>query len=270
MKGTQLGKIQGERMRRIQRGPCLVLLGSALAAPPGSSSGQDGAPQIDPRADRILEQSGAYLAQAGGFTFHAETTVDDPLPSGVLVQLGVRLDVAVRRPDRIRADFSGDRRARSFYYDGSTFTLLHRDQDLYATERAAQTIDAALDQALDRFGVTLPLSDLAYADPYATLIASVESGTYVGRHEVDGIPCHHLAFTQETIDWEIWIEDGIQIVPRKLHVVYKREPGQPRYTARLSRWSFPETLPDALFSFSPPPGAEEIELIPADGEGATP
>ena len=43
---------------------------------------------------------------------------------------------------------------------------------------------------------------------------NVETGTYVGQPVVRGVPTHHLAFTQKNIDWQLWIEDGANPVPR--------------------------------------------------------
>ena len=83
----------------------------------------------------------------------------------------------------------------------------------------------------------------------------------VGRHGVDGVPCHHLAFSQESIDWQIWIEDGPQPVPRKLVITYKTEPGSPQYVARLSNWDFEPRFSKQYFEFEVPADAGEIEFL---------
>ena len=63
-----------------------------------------------------------------------------------------------------------------------------------------------MDEALDRTGMVIPLADFLYSDVYDRLMGSVQRGVYLGVHDVDGIPCHHLAFEQETIDWQLWID----------------------------------------------------------------
>ena len=68
-------------------------------------------------------------------------------------------------------------------------------------------------------------------------------------------------FSQEVIDWQIWIEDGPRPVPRKLLITYKEEPGSPQYVARLSDWDFQPCLSDHYFRFQPPKGSDEIEFL---------
>ena len=87
-----------------------------------------------------------------------------------------------------------------------------------------------------------------------------------GLHRVDGVPCHHLAFAQETIDWQIWIDAGPRPVPRKLLIHHKDERGAPKYSARLSGWDFHPRLSDGFFEFHPPDGAAEVEFLPAQSK----
>lgn len=64
--------------------------------------------------------------------------------------------------------------------------------------------------------------------------ANVLFGFSVGVTQVEGVRCHHFAFVEQDIDWQIWIEDGTQWVPRKLVITYKTLPGAPQSTAVLS------------------------------------
>lgn len=266
--GADCVDMLGTERRLVRPWTCCLAIAALVAVLVGSGrlgAAQEGA-SIDPHADRVLRAMSAFLAAEQAFAFHAEAAVEDTLPTGTLVQLGYGLDVAIRRPDRIRADFAGDRGERLFTYDGETLTLLHRQERLYARAAAPSGIDAALDEAIDRLDVAIPLSDFAYSDPYAVLTERVEAGRYLGRHRVEGVPCHHLAFVQQDIDWQIWVEDGPQPVPRKLHVVYKSEPGAPRYTAVTSDWRLGLRLPDTVFAFDPPAGADEIGFAPVAAE----
>ena len=74
------------------------------------------------------------------------------------------------------------------------------------------------------------------------------------------MPCEHLAFSLENVDWQIWIEAGARPVPRKIVITYKDEENSPQYTAILSNWDFQTKLPDFLFKFAPPDGAKEINV----------
>ena len=79
-----------------------------------------------------------------------------------------------------------------------------------------------------------------------------------GLHQAAGVPCHHLAFSQEDIDWQIWIDAGPQPLPRKIVITYAEEPGAPQYTATIKRWSLDPKFTDELFHFVPPEGATKL------------
>lgn len=133
---------------------------------------------------------------------------------------------------------------------------------MYATSQVPPRIDEALDLVFDRFGLSVPIADFVYAEPDEVLLASVDDGHYAGRHAVDGVFCHHVAFTQESIDWQIWVEDGPQPVPRKLVITYKNEPGSPPYIARIGSWDFEPRLSESFFEYRPPADAGVIEFLP--------
>ena len=226
--------------------------------PPQVTGGLTG---VEPRADRILYEMGEYLRTAREFTFHADITNDVVSTSGPMVQYGGASDVSVRRPDRLYVDYSGDRRRSRVFIDGRRFTFYGMALGVYATTEVPPDLDAAIDHVFDTYGFSVPIADLLYSDPYAVLTENVWSGFWVGRHSIDGTPCHHLAFSQELIDWQIWIEDGPRPVPRKLVVTHKNEPGAPQYTAKLSGWDFEPRLSDHCFRFDPPVGTDRIEFL---------
>jgi len=106
----------------------------------------------------------------------------------------------------------------------------------------------------------MPLEDLVVSDPYQNVIHRISSGTDIGPVTVLGVPCEHLAFSLEKVDWQIWIEQGTVPVPRKIVITYKDEEGSPEYTAILSHWDFQTQLPDAVFSFEPAKDVTKIDV----------
>ncbi len=165
----------------------------------------------------------------------------------------------MERPNHVAADATGDTLNRASWYDGRTVTVLDKEHNVYATIEAPATIDATLDKIVDEYGVVLPLADLLYADPYAVLMAGVTYGRYLGIHQAAGVACHHLAFSQDTIEWQIWIDAGDKPLPRKLVISYVQEPGEPQYTAVIRRWNLESSVPEGLFTFEAPEGAQKIE-----------
>ena len=250
-------------MHLARRGLTVLTL-TILAA--GLSVAQE-PPKIDPHADRILKIMSDVLAAAEQFTVHNEATTDEIFATGQLVALTASIDVAVRRPDAAHAVLHGDLRPMRYWIGGWKLAVVDEKRWTYAVTQVAADLDGAIDDAWSKYGVKIPLVDFISNNPYEDLTRDVESGVYVGLHGVDGVPCHHLAFTQSDIDWQIWIEDGLLPLPRKLEITYKDEPGAPRYTAMLSDWNLSPDLGDVVFEFTPPDGAEQIEfaVVPAAG-----
>jgi hypothetical protein len=224
-----------------------------------------GAPAVAPqrrvevRAEQELKRMSDFLAKLPRFALEAEETFDE-LPDGQLRrQLTNVRRVAVERPNHVAADATGDTLNRAAWYDGRTVTVLDKEHNVYATIEAPATIDATFDVLQDRYGVVLPLADLLYADPYAVLMAGVTYGRYLGIHQAAGVPCHHLAFSQDTIEWQIWIDAGEKPLPRKLVISYVQEPGEPQYGAVIRRWNLESAAPDGLFTFEAPEGARKVD-----------
>ena len=75
--------------------------------------------------------------------------------------------------------------------------LYDPESGFYSLVEVPGDLDGALDHLLSEYGFSWPLADLAYSDPFVTMIEGVELGSYVGLHTVGDTPCHHLAFRQE-------------------------------------------------------------------------
>lgn len=248
----------------------LALGAAQVLSPPATAVAQEPAAaapapvrRLDPRADDILKKMGALLAAAPRFALEAEETFDEVSENAPRVQLTNLRRVGIERPSRFAADVTGDTLTRASWYDGTTLTVLDKARNAYLSVEAPGTIDAVLDKVADEYGVVIPLTDLLYADPYATLSEGVLYGEYLGLHQAAGVLCHHLAFSQATIDWQIWIEAEEQPLPRKLVITYVDEPGQPQYAAVIRRITLDPKFPEGLFRFEAPEGATRIDLAEA-------
>jgi len=225
---------------------------------------------VDPRADELMRQMSDRLARATAFALEAEESYDDVPEQSPRQQLTNVRHVAMRRPDRLVGDASGDALNRSFWYDGQTFAALDKEQFVWARGTVPPTVDQALDWVFEQTGTVVPLADFLYADSYARLMGHVQRGVYLGIHEAAGVPCHHLSFEQATIDWQIWIDAGPEPLPRKLVITYKTEDEVPQYAVTIRSWNLQAQLPDALFAFSPPDGARRIDVVAMGGPEGIP
>ena len=260
----------------MKRGLWTVLAALVLAPLAGAQEPAPDGPsaplprRVEARADAELKKMGAFLAGLPHFALEAEETFDE-IPDGQLRrQLTNVRRIAVERPSHLAADVTGDTLNRASWYDGRTATILDKERNVYATVEAPGTIDATFDMLADRYGIEFPLVDLLYSDPYAVLIQGVTYGRYLGIHRAAGVECHHLAFSQETIEWQIWIDAGEKPLPRKLVISYVQEPGEPQYSAVIRRWNLESSVPEGLFTFEAPEGAPRVDPqpIPRGGDAA--
>jgi hypothetical protein len=224
---------------------------------------------VDPRAEALMRQMSEYLARAGAFALEAEEQYDEVPEHSPRQQLTNLRHVAMRRPDRLVGDASGDAVNRSFWYDGRTFAAHDKEQHVWAQGAVPPTADEALDWVFNQTGTVVPLADFLYANPYERMMPGVQRGVYLGVHEAAGVPCHHLSFEQATIDWQIWIDAGKEPLPRKLVIAYKTEDEVPQYTVTIRKWNLDARLPDALFAFTPPEGATRVEVTAFAGPQET-
>ena len=223
---------------------------------------QEGEPQLDresARIDGILRQMGDFLSSAQSFGFTAHELIDE-VEEGQRIQYSNSRSMLVRRPDRIATEAYGDLVNRSVWYDGKSFTLLDREFNTYIQVPAPNSIDAVLDQIEEQLEVVIPLGEVLSEDVYQALTPQIRQAQYLGLHQVRGIECHHIIFTQDDLDWQLWVEASSTPVPRKLIIVYKREPGIPQYSAVISEWDFTVATPDELFEFRAPEGARELDM----------
>jgi len=223
-------------------------------------------PSIDPEAERLLRKASTHLAGLAAFRVEAEILEDGWTDTGQLVESGRAAELVVRRPDRMWVETVSETTRKQYWLDGSTVTLFDVLYGTYARAPAPGGIDATLETLADRFGVIIPLADVAMSDLYGALMPSVESAAYLGVRHVGGKEVHHLAFRQADIDWQLWVATGPQPLPHKLSITYKDEEGSPRFTAAFSGWDTTGAFPDSMFEFEPGPGTSEMEFIEIGGQ----
>jgi len=213
-----------------------------------------------PRAETLLHSACDFLAQAPAFSFKGETWREHLNDEGQKIQFSRSVEMDVKRPDGLRLEISSPSSERCFWYDGKTLTILDRTHNWYSTAAMPPTLDDAIDSARDDYGIDLPLIDFAVSDPYTNAIAKVESAKYYGIGPVLGVPCYHLAFAQQNVDWQIWIEVGPQPLIRKFVIAHKNDPGQPEFTAFITSWDLTDRIADSDFVFTAPVSASKIEM----------
>ncbi len=225
------------------------------------TTGTAGELTIDPEADKLLKQMSDNLSSANEFTVQVESNSDFTNDTGEILKLHRTANINLKRPDKIMVETQGDNGYKQLFYDGTDAVLYHLNHEMYSMIKAPGTVNETLDMLADDYDFRISASDFAYSDPYTNLMKNVKGAIYFGESSINGVTCHHLYFTQDEIDWQIWIEGNNVNVPRKFLINFKNDEGSPQFTAYLSDWDFSPSLSDDIFSFNPPEGTKEIEFM---------
>jgi hypothetical protein len=230
----------------------------ASQAPPQSVAAPQG--KIDPRVEQLLNRSCDALAASRAFTFHAEITFDQVLPSNVKLQFAAAADYAVQRPDQFAVDYHSDLGAKQIWYSGDQITIFDPPHMVYATAEVPASIDGMMERLGEGYNLTIPMADLALSHPCQMFRERMIYAAYVGVNDVSGEDCDHLAFTEKNVDWQIWLQRTGKYLPRKIVINYRDVPGSPEYAGVLSDWKFPASIAASVFRPAPPEDAKRIDI----------
>ena len=224
--------------------------------------------QLDPQALVILNRAADFLAKAPQYSATVEVSHDVVFGKGSKLQYTKQLDIKLRRPDRLQISISTTTPKRSFWYDGKNVTLLDHKANFYATSPAPDKIDSMVGHVEKALGMVFPLDDLVLSKPLSEPASKAQTSDYLGKEKILGKTCHHVAFGHPAIDWQAWVEDGPKPLLRKVVITLKLDEGSPQITAFITNWDLGTKLPDFVFEFEPPAGAEAIKfLATTEGDG---
>jgi hypothetical protein len=217
---------------------------------------------IDPEAGRLLQTSLAFLAGQQRFRVETRSTLEVVLDSGQKIQFDHAAALLVQRPDKLRAERRGDIVDQVLTYDGTSLTLYNPGDNVFATVRAPGTIEEMLDFARDSLDIVAPAGDLIYRNALEILMADTTEGIVVGKSVVEGLRCDHLAFRGPEVDWQIWVQEGGEPLPRKFLITTRDVPGLPQFAVVMTDWELAPEVTDEVFGFTPPAGATAVGFVP--------
>jgi len=236
-----------------------LILSVALARGGSAARAETSRPRIDPQAVSALDRMGAFLRSQRAMIVNEQTTTDEVLDSGQKIQRNGAATLKVSRPDRLRADVTSDRGDEQLFYDGKTFTMYQPQVGYYGSFNAPPTLAQLVSEAEQRYGIDMPLADLFIWGTDQSPAANLKGAINVGPSMVQGTKCDHYAFHQADVDWQLWIQQGPQPLPRKMVITTTTEKSQPEHTAVLT-WDLAPRLEESMFTFTPPATAQRIEF----------
>jgi hypothetical protein len=235
----------------------------AIAAVTGFSPSVQAQPAgIDPEAQRLLKASTDFLANQKQFSADTRNTLEIVLKSGQKIEFNHITRMSAQRPNKLRAERTGDLVDQVFVYDGKSLTLHNPTDKVYAQVAAPDTLDAMLDFAFTELDIVAPAGDLLYKNAYDRLTDGVTDGFVVGKAVIEGVLCDHLAFRAPHIDLQVWVQQGAQPLPRKLVITTRDLPNAPQFAVTITKWNLKPSFGAKTFAFKPPAGAKKVNFLP--------
>lgn len=233
-------------------------LAQAAAAQPAATEA-DEAEGPDPADMAALNKMGQALSALKSFKVSNTVTGEDVLVSGQKLQYSGEMTMTADRPGYLKLVAKANHKEREYYFDGKTLTVYSPALGYYATVPAPATIPEMLKIGRERYGIEFPLADLFTwgTDPEAQ--KRIQSSFDAGPEVIQGQDCHHYAFRQDKVDWQVWIRTNGPALPCKLIITSTDDPAQPQYIAVMN-WETDIKVTAADFAFTPREGAHKIEL----------
>lgn len=261
MLNTMLSSGSGRKI--LQRASFGLSAATVLLALSCSHAWSDNA--VEPDADTMLRVMTTSLAALKAFSFDYDVDNEIVDKAGQKLQFSASGAATISRPGKLFITRKGPYADAEITFDGKTVSLYGKALNVYAQiDSPGPTIDEAVEEVRMATGLDAAGADLLSADPYAALMSDVHEGSVVGTAYVSGVKCDHLAFRGDTVDWQIWIEQGERRLPMKYVITTKWVTGAPQYTVRFANWNVAPQVDAKMFHFTPPDGAKKLDGIVVD------
>ncbi len=250
-------------MKNWKRGALsLLIIVGLLAAPAFAQTEGDAKQSAAPDAREILKRMGYFLAIAPVLSVTVRAGYDVVQESGQKIEFGEVVTYTVKRPDRFRVEGQKSNGEKGIIlYDGKEITAMEAGAKVYAATSKPGTIQEAIPYMVSNLDLEIPLALLFVNSVGPDMLEGVESAEYVETDLLMGVPCDHIAARTETVDFQLWIAQGDRPLPQRIVLTYKDEPGEPQFWGQFMDWNLKPDVSDAIFTFTPPPGAERVRFL---------
>jgi len=210
--------------------------------------------------DFARERFGAmsdYLGSQQTFSFDYDASLDVVTDEGQTLTIASSGAVAMERPGKISATRDGGFASVAFSFDGTTLTMLNKDEKVFAKADVPGTVEHLIDELRDTYHRPLPAADLLLPDVQGALEPLFTDVKDLGSGVIHGIECDHFAFRTEVADMQIWIAHGDAPYPCRYAITTKQVDGSPQYVLDVYDWAAGEdAVPAAAIDL--PADAREV------------
>jgi hypothetical protein len=246
---------------------CLLLLIFSWSAAGQSNPSHKNAKDIDPLALQIVKAAVDPIKDAQAYSFRVLVSRDELGTNDQIITTFNTAEITLQHPNKLHIRFRGRGEPVELFFDGSGKTVLYSPSaKFYTTVSSPIGIDATLD-AIAKRGVTVAARNFLESDPYRSLTDALTTAYAVGTVDLFGQKVYHLAFTEPGAEWQLWVVGEKSPTVKRLEVIDKSKPHNPRVTIDFLDWNFSPTIRNDMFTFSKPADAREINMLKQAGPG---
>ena len=218
-------------------------------------------PSVQPDADKILKRVEAFMSSHKSVEIEAAVTEDEVFDDAHKLQFGGTITIFIKRPAQLSVINRTDYQNTHAYLNKGEFTLYDNDVNVYAQAPAPGTFSEALASIYESIGTVPGGAELFSGNAYELLVGKARKVIYVGKSNINGNSCHHIAGILPDMDWQLWVRAEGDPVLCKYIVTDRDTPLAPQYTMTFTKWKSNVSLSNKQFEFQPPADAEAIDII---------
>ena len=236
----------------------VILLSSAgmasaqTASSPAAADTNSKEPRLEERAIALMRRSAQFLAAQSAMSFNWFVSYDEVIEGReklTFTRSGTNLLV---RDKGFYSRAEGETGIREWHYDGKQVAFVALAENYYASGEFTKGFDALVDSARENMGSEIPLYAIMRRRLPEQLEDGLKGAAYLGITRVAGQEVHHLAFSDEEEDWQVWIStDEQQPVPVMIIGTEPKKTGWPQYRAYLTDWNFKPDYDATQFTYTP-------------------
>ncbi len=218
----------------------------------------------EPDGREVVRRLTDFMSGQQEFATEAVVTYGALQESGQKLHFDLLQRMAVRKPDKLHwVTLNDDGTTDSAWFSDGTFTLLKQPANVWGQIDVPHTIPEMVDRLVGEYDLDVPFRDILAGDPAEIWLGEdVTSVWWVGEAWVEGYWTDHVAVRKPGVDFELWVRKRGDPFLAKIAIAFTDEQGQPTYVARFRKWETSVAAVVTDFTFTPPPDAEQIEVVP--------
>jgi hypothetical protein len=210
----------------------------------------------------LLKYMAEYISGAKQLQVSITSGYDVVQPSGQKIEFREARQVTLVRPAKMRIDVERDDGRKSLVlFDGNNISACDLGRKVMATASRPGDIDGAVKYFVKDLKMRIPLAMLFTANLPAEVQDRVMSAEVVQRVTLLDSPCLQIAARADNVDFQVWIPEKGEPLPRRIVITYRNEVGHPQFWADFSHWSLAPNPPESTFAYTPPDGTEKVPFL---------